>query len=145
MPTLASPERITINDQTVRDAQGTTVPGEASLVLQLADGKLAELPLSIQKTLLQALNAIAQQGSVSIGQMPKELTSTAAADLLSVSRPTLMKWVEEGRIGSFKKGTHTRFHRDEVLDLRKRNAGARREAFEALRDLDEEHEGFLSD
>lgn len=27
-----------------------------------------------------------------VGRMPEELTSTVAADLLGVSRPTLMKW-----------------------------------------------------
>lgn len=145
MSALASSERITISDQTVKDAQDTVVPGEASLVLRLADGKEVGLPASIQQTLLHALKLIAQQGSVSIGQLPVELTSTVAADLLSISRPTLMKWVAEGRIGSFKKGSHTRFDRDEVLDLRRRNAAARSSAFEELRNLDEEHEEFLAD
>ena len=145
MSALASSERITISDQTVKDAQDTVIPGEASLVLRLADGKEVGLSASIQQTLLDALKLIAQQGSVSIGQLPVELTSTVAADLLSISRPTLMKWVAEGRIGSFKKGSHTRFNRDEVLDLRQRNAAARRSAFEELRSLDEEQEGFLAD
>src|SRR5699024_8926781 len=145
MSTTASSERITISDQTVKDAQDTVVPGGASLVLRLADGKEMGLPSSIQQTLLHALKLIAQQGSVSIGQLPVELTSTVAADLLSISRPTLMKWVAEGRIDSFKKGSHTRFRRDEVLDLRQRNAVARRSAFEELRNLDEEHNGFLTD
>ena len=145
MSALASSERITISDQTVKDARDTVIPGGASLVLRFADGEEVELPTSIQQTLLHALKLIAQQGSVSIGQLPVELTSTVAADLLSISRPTLMKWVAEGRIGSFKKGSHTRFNRDEVLDLRQRNAAARRSAFEELRSLDEEQEGFLAD
>ncbi|MGO3024125.1 MAG: helix-turn-helix domain-containing protein [Brevibacterium sp.] len=145
MSALASSERIAISDQTVKDAQETVVPNEASLVLRFADGEEAELPTSIQTTLLHALKVIAEQGSVSIGQLPTELTSTVAADMLSISRPTLMKWVDEGRIDSFKKGSHTRFRRDDVLDLRKRNAAARQSAFDALRKLDEEHEEFLTD
>src|SRR5699024_464829 len=145
MSALASSERITMSDQTVKDARDTVIPGGASLALRLADGEEVELPTSIQQRLLHALKLIAQQGSVSIGQLPVELTSTVAADLLSISRPTLMKWVAEGRIGSYKKGSHTRFNRDEVLDLRQRNAAARRSAFEELRSLDEEREGFLAD
>ncbi|MGC3023241.1 MULTISPECIES: helix-turn-helix domain-containing protein [unclassified Brevibacterium] len=145
MSALASSERIAISDQTVKDAQDTVIPSEASLVLRFAGGEEAELPASIQRTLLHALKLIAQQGSVSIGQLPTELTSTVAADLLSISRPTLMKWVGEGRISSFKKGSHTRFSRDEVLDLRERNVAARRSAFDELRQLDEEHEEFLTD
>lgn len=33
-----------------------------------------------------------------IGRVPEALTSTVAADLLSVSRPTLMMWVRDGEI-----------------------------------------------
>lgn len=143
MSAPASSERITISDQTVNDARNTAVPRDASLVLRFSDGKVAELPSSIEETLLHALQALARQGAVSIGQLPEELTSTAAADLLNVSRPTLMKWAAQGKITSFKKGTHTRFQRDEVLDLRKRNAESRREAFDALRQLDEDHNEFL--
>lgn len=140
MSALASSERITISDQIIKDAQDTVVPDQASLVLRLADGKEAELPADIQQMLLRTLTLIADQGSVSIGQLPAELTSTVAADLLSISRPTLMKWAAEGRIDSFKKGSHTRFHRDDVLALQRRNAVARQSAFNQLRRLDEDHE-----
>lgn len=145
MSALTSSERITISDQTIKDAQDTTIPEQASLVLRLPGGTEAELPAGIQQTLLRTLKMIANQGSVSIGQLPKELTSTVAADLLSISRPTLMKWVTEGRIDSFKKGSHTRFSRDDVLNLQARNAAARRSAFEELRKLDEDHEEFLTE
>jgi len=114
-------------------------------VLRFADGSVKELPASIQRMLLGALTSIAQQGSVTIGQLPESLTSTVAADLLGVSRPTLMKWVKEGRISSSKKGSHARFSRDEVLELRDRNAATRRAALDELRALDEEHQEFFTD
>ena len=68
-----------------------------------------------------------------------------AADLLGVSRPTLMKLAREGEIDSFKVGTHTRFKRDEVLRVRDARAAKRRAAFDELRALDEEHEELFDD
>ena len=70
--------------------------------------------------------------------MPDELTSTVAADILGVSRPTLLRWTREGLIESFKVGSHTRFRRSDVLRLREQRETERREAFEKLRALDAE-------
>ena len=143
-PTTAS-QRITIDGQTVSDVRGTSIPRGASLVLRLADGGEIELPSSVERMVLQALRSIARQGTVTIGELPEQLTSTSAADLLGVSRPTLMKWVREGRIEASKKGSHARFAREDVLDLRKRNAVARQAAFDELRALDDENDEFLAD
>lgn len=138
--TMPIAERLTIDDQTVREARATSVPRGASLMVRLSDGREVSLPENIQRTLLGALNSIAEQGSVSIGRIPEELTSTAAADMLGVSRPTLMKWVRAGELKSFKVGSHTRFQRDDVLELRAERAAERRAAFEELRALDAEIE-----
>lgn len=68
--------------------------------------------------------------------MPDELSSSTAADILGVSRPTLMKWAKEGKIPSFKVGTHTRFRRDEVLELKRLRAKKRSDAFDELREFE---------
>ncbi|WP_432789677.1 helix-turn-helix domain-containing protein [Brevibacterium sp. K11IcPPYGO002] len=143
MTAAASSERINISEETVEEARNFDVPNDASLAMRHSDGRTTELPSGIQEALLHALQGIAKHGAVSIGQLPAELTSTIAADLLSVSRPTLMKWTAQGRISSYKRGSHTRFHRDEVLDLIRSNAESRRDAFESLRQVDEEHEQFI--
>lgn len=151
----AAVERISISSETVREAQETTetvrrgtqrnsVRG-ASLVLRTADGLDVELPNGIQDTLLSALASIASTGSVSIGQVPDELTSTVAADMLGVSRPTLLKWARQGVIESFTVGTHTRFHRDDVVALRAKRAAERRQALDELMAFDLEHEELLDD
>ncbi|HJA38472.1 MAG TPA: helix-turn-helix domain-containing protein [Candidatus Brevibacterium intestinigallinarum] len=59
------------------------------------------------------------------GELPEQLTSAAAADVLGISSPTLAKWVSERRIDASKKGTHARFKREDVLELRRRNAEVR--------------------
>ncbi len=69
---------------------------------------------------------------------PEELTTTAAADMLGVSRPTLMKLIEAGEIRSHKVGSHSRLRSADVLELRTKRAAARKIAFEKLRELEEE-------
>lgn len=132
-------ERITISAQTVHEAQTPAQHG-ANLVLRDATGAEVALPAELQKTLLRALSAIAEHGSVSIAQMPDELTSTVAADLLGVSRPTLLRWAREGQIESFKVGSHARFRRADVLRLRQERERERRAAFQKLRELDAEND-----
>ncbi len=67
---------------------------------------------------LPTTERFAIRDKIVIGRVPEALTSTVAADLLSVSRPTLMTWVRDGGIESFKAGMHTRFRRDEALRAR---------------------------
>lgn len=143
--TMLAAERITISDSTIADAQATPVKRGSTLVLRTAEGNEVQLPESVQHMLLGALATVASEGEVVIGRMPEHLTSTVAADLLGVSRPTLMKLAREGEIDSFKVGTHTRFKRDEVLRVRDARAAKRRAAFDELRALDEEHEELFDD
>ena len=143
--TLLATERIAIDDRTIDQARHTPTLTGATLMLHTADGEVIELPDELQHVLLAALTSIANDDEIVIGRMPEELTSTVAADLLSVSRPTLMKWVRDGEIESFKVGTHTRFHRDEVLRMRTARAEKRRIAFDELRALDEANADALDD
>ncbi|ASE12355.1 helix-turn-helix domain-containing protein [Kocuria rhizophila] len=132
-------ERINISAQTVREAQAPAQHG-ASLVLRDAAGNDVALPAEVQRTLLRALSAIAEHGSVDIAQTPEELTSTVAANLLGVSRPTLLRWAREGQIESFKVGSHARFRRADVLQLRQQREMARRAACQELREVDAEND-----
>lgn len=134
MTAMLTTENITIDDTDVRLAGETPHPQGAALVLRAADGTEIELPERIQAMLLATLSSVAENGEATIGRLPDELTSTVAAHILSVSRPTLMKWVRQGRIDSFKVGTHTRFKREHVLRLQAERMEERRSAFAALRE-----------
>lgn len=141
--TTLAVERISIDDRTVDEARDTPVTTNSTLILRAADGEETALPAELQEILLRALRSIASDGEVTIGRTPDQLTSTVAADLLGISRPTLMKWARDGEIDSFKVGSHTRFQRDEVLRVRSLRAEQQASAHQALLAFDEEHEGLL--
>lgn len=143
--TALATDRITINDHIIDEARDAPLSRTSTLVLRSADGEETPLPAELQQVLLRTLASIAGSGEVTIGRMPPELTSTVAADLLGVSRPTLMKWAHDGAIDSFKVGSHTRFRRDDVLQLREVRALQRAAAHDDLRAFDEEHEEFFGD
>lgn len=143
--TTITNERITITADTVREARASTPQRGAQLVLKNTDGSEQTLPPNVQEMLMRALASVAARGAVSIGEIPEVLTSNEAADVLGVSRPTVMKWAREGELGSFKRGTHTRFHRDEVLRLRDRRRARQRAAFEELRRLEADNLEFFAD
>lgn len=83
--------------------------------------------------------SVVQRGEVTISRIPEELTSTVAAELLGVSRPTLMKWAKEGKIATHKRGTHSRFKREDVLQLKRQRAEERMKAFQEWRAFEEEN------
>ncbi len=136
MPAALFGESITIDDTDVRMAVETPRPQGATLILRGPDGDEIPLPPRLQRMLLATLTAVAETGEAAIGRLPEELTSTVAAEILGVSRPTLMKWVREGRLSGFKVGSHTRFKREEIFALREKRKDERRAAFAALRDED---------
>lgn len=109
------------------------------------DGNQIDLPERVRATVLAALRALTESGEVAIARMPEHLTSTSAADVLSISRPTLMKWAKAGKINSFKVGTHTRFHRDDVLSLKSQLAKEQNDVLEELRSFELEFFGPLAD
>lgn len=147
MMATTTPERISIGQETLEEARATgrTDLRNSTLILRLSDGSEQPLPAHLQEVLLGTLKALAGTGEVTIGKVPDELTSTVAADILGVSRPTLMKWVRERKITSHKIGSHARFRRDDVLALKEQRAKARKNAFAKLRALDTELDETFED
>jgi len=118
----------------VQRAQG---PGVRGLALVDGHDEGVTLDPDLNTFLLQVLMGLAR-GDVSVTTLPEELTTTVAAELIGVSRPTLMKMVRDGMLPSRMAGSHTRLRTSDVLALRKTRARERREAFEALLRFDEE-------
>lgn len=105
---------------------------------RLASEEGAPLPAGVAHALELVLNAMAEGRSVSVTTMPEDLTTTAAAGLLGMSRPTLMKIVREGRIPSHKVGSHHRLRSADVLALRNELRQERQQAVFDVMDLEDE-------
>ena len=85
--------------------------------------------------LQQVLEAVAAGREISISTVPVELTTSTAADLIGVSRPTLMKMVARGELSAHKVGSHTRLTSRDVFEFIRARQDRRRTAFDQLRDL----------
>lgn len=115
---------------------------EVSLRLHDGSGREVELPRELVPIVLAALRAVREGGAFSVGVMPEELTTSAAAKMLNVSRPTLMKMIKAGRIKAHMVGTHHRLATQDVLALRRERIEAQQRAVLEMMDLANEHGDF---
>ncbi|SHJ75231.1 DNA binding domain-containing protein, excisionase family [Tessaracoccus bendigoensis DSM 12906] len=112
--------------------------------LSCPDGSLAvsrnhevsEVPEEIGRLLQHVLDVLARGGTVTVGSMPAVLTTTTAAGILGISRPTLMKLIDKGEIPSHKVGSHTRLKAVDVYSALRARRERERAAFAELMELD---------
>src|SRR5688572_16870997 len=109
------------------DKSGTTVPNdedarlaaESSRILaairpervlrvHLDDGQVLTLPVAAARLLAHLLTEMAHGNAVTLIPIHAELTTQEAADFLNVSRPYLVRLLEENKIKFHKVGTHRR-------------------------------------
>jgi excisionase family DNA binding protein len=89
------------------------------------------LPRKIAEKVLALLDAERTTGAVVVPA--KELfTTTEAATMLGLSRPTLMKLLESGEIAHVKVGTHHRVPAQAILEYQRARRARREKAAESL-------------
>jgi len=103
------------------------------------DGARIELPPTIYAVLRRVLPTLAEGAAVGLVPLHRELTTQQAADVLSVSRPFLIKLLEQGDIPFARTGAHRRLRLSDVLAYRQRRDAARAQALDALTALADEH------
>lgn len=115
-----------------RDALAHLEGPHGVLVVEQSGRPATSLPPELGRVLQQVLDAMARGGTITISSVPEALTPAAAASLLGVSRPTVMKMIKEGTLSSHRVGSHHRLRSDDVLaELRARRA-RERAAFAAM-------------
>jgi excisionase family DNA binding protein len=85
------------------------------------------IPASAVRLLVHILAEMAKGNAVTVISVHAELTSQEAADMLNISRPSLIQLLEEGKIEYRRIGTHRRV-RFEALMAYKRQLHADRKA-----------------
>ena len=96
------------------------------------------LPDVVADAMIDMLTELAAGHAVSIGAAGEELTTREAAELLNVSRPHLVKLLEEGTIPFHKVGTHRRVRRRDVLAYKTRQRERAEDAMQKLADQAQE-------
>ncbi|OJF14525.1 helix-turn-helix domain-containing protein [Couchioplanes caeruleus] len=90
------------------------------------------LPGLVVDLLRQACAVLDRGEGVVVSEVARQLTTSEAARVLGVSRPTLIALLDSGEIASHKVGTHRRVALSDVLAYRRRRIEQQRSAYEKL-------------
>lgn len=106
----------------------------------LVDNKPTTLALhrSLSELLLELLRVVGSGDAVTLVPVHQQLTTQQAADILNVSRPYLIKLLEEGVMDHHKVGRHRRIRAHDVFEYKQKMAAERAEALSELAAADSE-------
>lgn len=113
----------------------------ATLRLQVEDehGSDAEpLPPVAARLMLDLLEQLARGNAVMLNAIAAELTTQQAADLLNISRPSLIQLLDDGKLPYRRIGTHRRIPLEDVLAYKAEAYAKRRTALDEMSALHQE-------
>ena len=105
---------------------------KSALRIRLDDGEELTLPTAAAKLLTHLLTEMSQGNAVTLIPLHAELTTRQAADFLNVSRPHVVKLLEQKKIPFHKVGTHRRIRFSDLEVFKQTHETARRQALDEL-------------
>ncbi len=136
-PLLAepTPEESVLARSAARSLAHALDPETSEGTVRLVTGgeaETVEIPASALRLFLQVLNQMAEGNAITLVPVHYELTTQEAADILNVSRPYLIRQLEEGKIPFNRVGNRRRVRFKDLLAYK---AAQNREREEALQEL----------
>ena len=112
-------------------ATGDPTTGPRYFLSGADSGEQVEIPAEVHRVLQQVVEAMRQGLAVTVVPQTMVLTTQQAADLLGVSRPTLIKLLGDDQIPFERIGTHRRIQLRDLLTYREQRRAAQYAALEA--------------
>jgi excisionase family DNA binding protein len=98
----------------------------------LPGGHTVEMPKAAVDGLIEMLEAVAAGDTATVVRTPREVTTQQAAEVLNVSRPTVVRLIDEGGLPARKVGSHRRIPLADLLAYRDQMVAQRRQALEDM-------------
>ncbi|MEM9921215.1 MAG: excisionase family DNA-binding protein [Bacteroidota bacterium] len=124
---LLSIKSLLKNEEKVLDKNKKAI----KLKIQGLDDEIS-IPIQAFVLLKTILNNMAKGKSIALLLSDSEISTQQAADILSVSRPHVVKLLEKGMIPYKKVGTHRRINLKDILEYESKVKKARREELDFL-------------
>lgn len=103
-----------------------------------SDADTIALPPSAARMLVRILDEMAKGNALTLTAVNAELTTQEAAEMLNISRPSLIQLLEEGKIDFRRVGTHRRVRLESLVAYKRRAEADRRAALAELAAYDRE-------
>ncbi|HWZ43517.1 MAG TPA: helix-turn-helix domain-containing protein [Candidatus Saccharimonadales bacterium] len=139
-PTLPSEAEATLAKETsliLASRKQTAEP----LQLRMLDDPTAStvrIPATAVRMLVRILEEMARGNAVTLIPVHAELTTQEAADMLNISRPSLIQLLDEGKIEFRRVGTHRRVRFEALIEYKRRADADRRAVLAELAAYDQE-------
>jgi len=144
-PTLLTPSLPSEADAEVAKESSRVLaaflPKKSALRVRLLDDPRKEtvaLPASAVRLLVRILEETARGNAITLIPVHAELTTQQAADMLNISRPSLIQLLDEGKIEFRRVGTHRRVRFEALMAYKRAREAERRAALEELTRYDQE-------
>jgi excisionase family DNA binding protein len=131
-PHIPNEQEIQVARESSRLLAACIGTGETARVRVIDGGKDITLPVSALHMLVDILNNMAQGNAVTMVPVHAELTTQQAADFLNVSRPYLVKLLEDGLLPFRRVGTRRRVLFKDLLAYQKIASEKSRKAADEL-------------
>jgi excisionase family DNA binding protein len=102
------------------------------------NGEQIPLPPTLFQALKRTVAHLTHGQAVTIIPINKEVTTQEAADILNISRPYLVRMLEEGKIPYNTVGTHRRIPLNDLLDYKQQRDEERLEAIREIAQISQE-------
>lgn len=89
--------------------------GETELLIRTSSGDVELLPNGFSKLVASMLEEVAQGHTVALVSEAEEVSTSAAAELLGVSRPHVVKLIDSGILPGRMAGTHRRVRMTDLV------------------------------